>query len=208
MNDNLIINDKNVARVLTVLKYVTLTFHGDLTVVKKQIPGEVINAPVVDAQKDPVSDYNENYNYYYLLYNWEKGGLPMSLLVPNIDTDYDAYWCSIKVPKSELQIVYSTYDQTQVGSYVINSQKPLYIRGETMDGSILRNVTINNNMTVASDNSYNLNLAFNINGASVAAGTSKIFDVKLSFYKDRICTKFIGLIYINIKLFNSTGPGE
>lgn len=207
MNDNLVINDSNVVKVVKVLKYVTLTFNGITPIVtSKQIPGDVIASPVVAAKQGIQSGSIIPYD---LLYNWKNGDSIMPLLVPNIDVTYSPDWCQIKVPASTLQIVYSpSGTQTQVGSYLINSRDPLYLRGETMDGSIKRNVTIENSMTAAIGNTYNLNLIFNINGIVIQPGASKTFTVKISFYKDRICTKFLGYVNISVYVFNSSGPGE
>jgi len=104
MSNNLIINDTNVAKVLKILKYVTLTFNGiPSPVIDKQIPNDLINAPEVPAQGGSIISGLKNYT---LLYNWKKqsDNSHMPILVPNIDTTYIPNWCTIKVPTNAVAI--------------------------------------------------------------------------------------------------------
>ena len=174
MGDNLIINDAKVKKVITVLKYVTLTFSGINPLQSlNAVPGEQIIPPFIGAQLGETLDTTIEYN---LLYNWIYLDVPMPLLVPTKDATYEAEWCLIKVPKATLEIVCSSYGtQNQVGNYIINSEYPLYIRAETWEGSILRNVSVKNNINVAVDSTYNQYLTFDINGVSVIPGTQKNF---------------------------------
>ena len=205
MSDNLIINNKDVAKVVTILKYVTITFD-EISIVRKAIPGEVIDVPTVDVIKKSTSN---DQTIYQLLYDWKSGNVSMPILAPNTDKTYTPSWCIIKVPNENVNLVFSSSGtQTQSSTYLINSEEPLYIKGETMDGSIKRNVTVDNSISIANNNTYNLSLTFNINGIAVGLGTQKTYTVKLSLYKDRICSKYIGYINIIIKVTSSVGPGE
>ena len=64
MGNNLTINDKNIAKVITVLKYVNISFSetADST---KQIPGTSLETPFIDVLSIGTDD---DYKFYKLLY--------------------------------------------------------------------------------------------------------------------------------------------
>lgn len=206
MNSNLIIKDQSVAKVVTVLKYVTLTFNGDKQVIKRQIPGEITEKEKIDIKF--VSQENVN-NNYKILYNWLYNDIEAPLLVPNIDEDYYPNWCYMWVPVEAVLLYYNSSNyQTQEKDFIIRSTKPLYFKGETLDGNLVKNVSINRTIKTENENDFRVNLTFNIKDINVIPGSTKTFQVKLSIYKDHIFSKYLGYINISVKVTSTTGPGE
>lgn len=206
MSSNLILKDKNVAKVVNVLKYVTLTFNGDTTITKKQIPGEIMEKEFLNIK---YKEDDIDFKYYDILYSWLHGDVEAPIIVPSVDETYTPKWCSIKATNSEVMLSYNEYGyQTQSNSFCIYSPEPLYFKGETLDGAITRNVTVTSPMLLESDGRYKIPLTFNVNGVEVIPGTPKTFKVKLSIFKDRIYSKYLGYIEISVRITNSSGPGE
>ncbi len=207
MSNNLIINDENVAKIVTILKYVTLTFTGIVPVsISRQIPGEIMEKPFINIKS--ISE-DSSFKYYNVLYNWLHESEEAPILVPSINEIYTPNWCNIKVSNFTLNICYDQYGgQHQDDSFYIYSDEPLYFKGETQEGNIVRNVSITNPILVESSGQYQMPLTFNINGVTVLPGSPKDFTVKISIYKDRICSKYLGYINILTKVTNTSGPGE
>ncbi len=206
MSNNLIVNDKNVAKAVTVLKYVTLTFNADTPIIKRQIPGEIMEKEFLDIKhKSDVTGFK----CYDILYNWLHGNEEAPIIVPNVDETYTPNLRSIKVTNSEVVLSYNEYGyQNQSNSFYIYSFDPLYFKGETLEGTITRNVTVASSVLLESDTTYKISLTFNINGVEVISGTPKTFTVKLSIFKDRMYSKYLGYIEIKVKIINTSGPGE
>ena len=62
-------------------------------------------------------------------------------MVPNVDTTYEANWCSIKATNSNITLTVDEYGhQFQSPSFYIISDEPLYFRGETYDNAVKKNV--------------------------------------------------------------------
>ena len=205
MSNNLTINDKNIAKVITVLKYVNISFSetADST---KQIPGTSLETPFIDVLSIGTDD---DYKFYKLLYGWCHLGVDAPLLVPNVDTTYEANWCSIKATNSNITLTVDEYGhQFQSPSFYIISDEPLYFRGTTNDGAIQKDVKVNSVITNDEDNKYKMSLTIYINGVILTPGTPKNFVVKLLIYKDYSCSKYIGSININVTMIKPSGPGE
>lgn len=207
MSENLIINDSNVVKVVTILKYVTLTYNGiSPIVINRQIPGEIMEKPLVDVQHVSV---DSNFKYYKVLYSWLHGSEDSPILVPSINGTYTPNWCNIRVSNFTLIISYDQYGgQHQDDTFNVYSDEPLYFKGETLDGAITRNVSITNPILVESSGQYRMPLTVNINGVVVLPGAPRDFTVKVSIYKDRICSKYLGYINIATQVANTSGPGE
>lgn len=205
MGNNLTINDKNIAKVITVLKYVNISFSetADST---KQIPGTSLETPFIDVLSIGTDD---DYKFYKLLYGWSHLGVDAPLLVPNVDTTYEANWCNIKATNSNITLTVDEYGhQFQSPSFYIISDEPLYFRGTTNDGAIQKDVKVNSVITNDEDNKYKMSLTIYINGVILTPGTPKNFVVKLLIYKDYSCSKYIGSININVTMIKPSGPGE
>ena len=205
MGNNLTINDKNIAKVITVLKYVNISFSetADST---KQIPGTSLETPFIDVLSIGTDD---DYKFYKLLYGWSHLGVDAPLLVPNVDTTYEANWCSIKATNSNITLTVDEYDhQFQSPSFYIISDEPLCFRGETYDNAVKKNVKIDSVVLLDSNNKYKMTVNTYINGVVLVAGTPKNFVVKLLIYKDYSCSKYIGSININVTMIKPSGPGE
>ena len=205
MGNNLTINDKNIAKVITVLKYVNISFSetADST---KQIPGTSLETPFIDVLSIGTDD---DYKFYKLLYGWSHLGVDAPLLVPNVDTTYEANWCSIKATNSNITLTVDEYGhQFQSPSFYIISDEPLYFRGTTNDGAIQKDVKVNSAITNDEDNKYKMSITIYINGIVLTPGTPKNFVVKLLTYKDYSCSKYIGSININVTMIKPSGPGE
>lgn len=130
-------------------------------------------------------------------------------MVPNVDTTYEANWCSIKATNSNITLTVDEYNhQFQSPSFYIISDEPLYFRGETYDNAVKKNVKIDSVVLLDSNNKYKMTVNTYINGVVLVAGTPKNFVVKLLIYKDYSCSKYIGSININVTMIKPSGPGE
>ena len=186
-NDNLKIDGNDVTKIITVLKYVNINFSENNT---KQVPGSNLEVPFIDISN---TKSDNDYKYYKVLYSWHHLGVDAPLLVPNVDTTYEANWCNIKATNSNITLTVDEYGhQFQSPSFYIISDEPLYFRGTTND----------------EDNKYKMSLTIYINGVILTPGTPKNFVVKLLIYKDYSCSKYIGSININVTMIKPSGPGE
>lgn len=206
MNNNLIINDENVAKIVTILKYVTLTFNDNIPIVRKEVPGEIMDKPFIGIINNGT---DTTFKYYKILYSWLHGTEDAPIIVPNNDEIYNPNWCNIKVSNYTLNIFYDQNgNQHQDSTFNVYSDEPLYFKGETQEGGVTRNVKIRGPILLESNNKYRMPLSFIVNGVVVSPGIPKNFTVKVSIYKDRICSKYLGYINVSVKIINTSGPGE
>lgn len=202
-NDNLKIDGKDVTKIIIVLKYVNINFSENNT---KQVPGSILEVPFIDISN---TKSDNDYKYYKVLYSWHHLGVDAPLLVPNVDTTYEANWCNIKATNSNITLTVDEYGhQFQSPSFYIISDEPLYFIGATNDGAIQKDVKVNSVITNDEDNKYKMSLTIYINGVILTPGTPKNFVVKLLIYKDYSCSKYIGSININVTMIKPSGPGE
>ena len=209
MSNEIKINGKMVAKVATVIKYVTINFVetiNNTTTSTNQIPGMVLEKPTLAV----TSTGNDNqYKYYKVLYSWKHQGVDAPMLVPNTEATYTSNFCNMKATNSKITLTLDEYDhQIQDKNFYIHADYPLYFKGQTNDGAIEKNVIIESTVLLDENNKYKMLIKIYINGVLVIPGTPKDFTVKVKIYKDYSCEKYIGYINVNVTMIKTTGPGE
>lgn len=205
-------NNKNIQnnmRIVEVVTYVNISFAFNQSRIEtiSQIPGSEMLLPQVE---DPVYDGVVNSRKKYrVLYDWKKNNITIPILVPNISSTYDAYYCPIDIPNVQTIIYYSEYgEQTMPSSFILNSNYPLYFRGSTIENGITKDVYVNSTYSPSSSGQYIHTLNFVVSFVDLGAGEQKTYSVDLKLYKDNIHSKYLGKITLGVKVVSTAGPGE
>lgn len=196
-------------RIVTVVSYVNISFvfNQSRTENISQIPGSEMIKPQVE---DPVYDrIVSDRKYYNVLYDWKNNGVSIPLLVPNINSSYDADYKEIDIPNSQTIINYSEYGvQTMSSLFILNSDCPLYFKGSTVENGITKDVYVNSVCSLNANERYSHNMGFVVSNADLEAGGQKTYSVDLNIYKDVIKSKYLGKINFSVKVVSTAGPGE
>lgn len=202
-------NLQNTLRIVTVVSFVNISFvfNQSRTENISQIPGSEMIKPQVE---DPVYDGIVNgRKYYNVLYDWKNNGVSIPLLVPNINSSYDADYKEIDIPNSQTIINYSEYgDQTMSSLFILNSDCPLYFKGSTVENGITKDVYVNSVCSLNANERYSHNMGFVVSNVDLDAGEQKTYSVDLKIYKDVIKSKYLGKINLSVKVVSTAGPGE
>lgn len=206
----MIINNRNVRDVLVLVKYVnisfTYNFSPQTTDQMSMIVGGVLTPPLLN----PLETYEETGRIdYYVIYDWLNNGDSIPLLVPNTDTNYVASYCNLDIPSSTTVItVDENGNQSVVGDFLLNSEKPLYFTASTIDNQVVKEVYVSSIRSLDNQGNYIHELSFYVSNANVQAGSQKQLTVDMKLFKDMICSKYLGTISFNINLVSTVGPGE
>lgn len=202
-------NNQTTLRIVTVVSYVNISFvfNQSQTEIISQIPGSEMIKPQV---KDPVYDRTVNgIKYYNVLYDWKNNNVSIPLLVPNINSSYEADYIEIDIPNSQVIINYSEYgDQTMPSLFILNSDYPLYFKGSTVENGTTKDVYVNSACSLNANERYSHNMGFVVSNVDLEPGTQKTYSVDLKIYKDVIKSKYLGKINFSVKVVSTAGPGE
>lgn len=200
----------NTEKIVTIVKYVTITFNfpsGDFEIMRL-IPGSNFSdhLPIKEMYLD---DYIDHKFFYQAVYEWVSNNVPIPLLVPNTNKTYSADICNIEFPDSAAVINYSqTGEQVTASEYKVYSDFPLYFTGVTSEGGIGKEVFITTSCSINDNGRYQYKLHFYVSNAVVVPGTPKSYLTTISLFKDYICSKYLGEVQITINIVSSAGPGE
>ena len=202
-------NLQNTLRITNVVNYVNISFvfNQSRTDTILQIPGSEMIKPQVE---DPVYDRTVNgRKYYNVLYEWKNDDVSIPLLVPNINSSYDAVYKEFDIPNSQTIINYNEYgNQIMSPAFFLNSDSPLYFKGSTVENGITKDVYINSVCSLNANEKYSHHLDFIISNVDLGAGEQKTYSVNLKIYKDIVKSKYLGKITLSVKVVSTAGPGE
>ncbi|MBP5407852.1 MAG: hypothetical protein J6Y42_01770 [Bacilli bacterium] len=207
MNNNIIVNNSDVAKVIKIVKYVNITFSTNPSNPQKLIPGSYFRdfLPLNVVEFDYNSDHR---NYYKTVYDWKNNNVSIPLLVPNTNKTYIADYCEFDFSDLDAVINYSqTGQQTMARVYEVYSDEPLYFTATTTEGNETKEVYVNATCSLNS-NRYKYSLSFYVSDVSVVPGTPKTYTTIISLFKDYNCSKYLGEVQIEIIVVSSAGPGE
>lgn len=203
------INNSNVAQIVKIIKYITLSFIDTYETIPSQqrVPGEFLEFFSIDPVYIQTIGNNKQYS---LFYDWVHNNVSMPLLVPNTNTTYTALRCEVLVPNGTINMSVNEYGgQTLDNLFRVICINPLYFTAVTSENNIDKPFAISQSIILDTQtNKYLHNLLFDISDANVVPGTPKQYVVRLSIYKDKLRSKYLGTISFTFELVKTTGTGE
>lgn len=201
-------NISNISQIIKIIKYVDINFNVNNDTYRSYhlVSNTLLDVPVKEPIYLGIINSKKNYN---VTYDWIHNNVSYPLLVPSIDTTYQALLIPLTIPNEQARIVCDSYNHQSMGqTYILLFDYPLYFKATTIEDLIEKEVLVDVVYTINQDNTYNHELSFNISDVNIIPGTPKDYVINLELYKDLLKTKYIGTIQIEAQISSTVIPGD
>lgn len=208
--NNINTTNPDIARVVTIVRYVDINFNVNNVLYESHhlIPNTLLETPIHEPIYLGISNSKKRYN---VIYDWTYNNVSYPILVPDINTTYQASLILLTIPDEQAHILCDSYGKQRMGSfYNLTFTYPLYFKATTIeiDSDIEKEVLVDPTYVVNQDNTYTHQMNFVITDPILIPGIPKNYTITLELYKDLLKTKYIGSITLSANISSTITPGD
>lgn len=133
-------NISNISQIIKIIKYVDINFNLNNDTYRSYhlVPNTLLDVPVKEPIYLGIINNKKNYN---VTYDWIHNNVSYPILVPSIDTTYQALLILLTIPNKQARIVCDSYNHQSMGeTYILLFDYPLYFKATTIEDLIETNL--------------------------------------------------------------------